>query len=163
MCVSDFLKKAALLSHLLTILLAAPVCTILLILFGGPLTTHFLHNILCASHMSLLAVLPLFYVYGVDAEIWNEIISAILPFDEVWGGTVGTVLGAWFGAVPIPLDWYVENLLFFSFLLLPPLQREPRILLGNPGLSSCVEWEAYGRARQQWISACFVTLRSLES
>lgn len=55
--------------------------------------------------MTLLAVLPLFYVYGIDAEIWNEIISAILPFDEVWGGTVGTVLGAWFGAVPIPLDW----------------------------------------------------------
>lgn len=55
--------------------------------------------------MCLLAVLPLFYVYGVNAEIWNEIISAILPFDEVWGGTVGTVLGAWFGAVPIPLDW----------------------------------------------------------
>lgn len=55
--------------------------------------------------MSLLGVLPLFYVYGVDTQIWNEIISAILPFDEVWGGTVGTVLGAWFGAVPIPLDW----------------------------------------------------------
>lgn len=159
----DFLKKAALLSHLLTILLAAPVCTILLILFGGPLTTHLLHNILCASHMSLLAVLPLFYVYGVDAEVWNEIISAILPFDEVWGGTVGTVLGAWFGAVPIPLDWYVENLLFFLLLTSSSTAERAENSFRESRPFSCAEWEAYGRARQQWISACFVTLRSLES
>ena len=25
--------------------------------------------------------------------------------DEVFGGTVGCVVGAWLGAVPIPLDW----------------------------------------------------------
>ena len=29
----------------------------------------------------------------------------MLPFDSVWGTTVGSVLGAWLGAVPIPLDW----------------------------------------------------------
>ena len=29
----------------------------------------------------------------------------MLPFDAVWGATVGTALGAWLGAVPIPLDW----------------------------------------------------------
>jgi GPI ethanolamine phosphate transferase 2/3 subunit F len=29
----------------------------------------------------------------------------MLPFDGVWGTTIGTVLGAWIGAVPIPLDW----------------------------------------------------------
>ncbi len=33
----------------------------------------------------------------------------LLPFDEVFGGTVGTFLGAWLGAVPIPLDWYVAS------------------------------------------------------
>lgn len=31
----------------------------------------------------------------------------MLPIDEVYGGLIGTVLGAWLGAVPIPLDWYV--------------------------------------------------------
>ena len=29
----------------------------------------------------------------------------MLPFDTVWGTTVGVALGAWLGAVPIPLDW----------------------------------------------------------
>ena len=29
----------------------------------------------------------------------------MLPFDGVWGATVGTALGAWLGAIPIPLDW----------------------------------------------------------
>ena len=37
--------------------------------------------------------------------MWWEIGGAMLPFDGVWGATVGTVLGAWLGAVPIPLDW----------------------------------------------------------
>lgn len=29
----------------------------------------------------------------------------MLPFDQVWGASVGTALGAWLGAIPIPLDW----------------------------------------------------------
>jgi len=37
--------------------------------------------------------------------MWREILSASLPFDEVWGGCIGGILGAWLGAVPIPLDW----------------------------------------------------------
>lgn len=74
--------------------------------------------------MSILGVLPLFYTRGVDARMWREIAGACLPFDEVWGALVGTMLGAWLGAVgflgrrlgcrvadadleqvPIPLDW----------------------------------------------------------
>ncbi|KAL8883187.1 MAG: hypothetical protein Q9192_007376 [Flavoplaca navasiana] len=93
------------LATLLTFLLASPLVTIILILFGAPLTTHFAHNILCGTHMALLMFQPLFYVYGVDAVMWREICSAFLPWDGVWGGTVGTMLGAWCGAVPIPLDW----------------------------------------------------------
>lgn len=64
--------------------------------------------------MALLAALPLFYVYGLDRSAWREITSASLPFDKVWGGGVGVMLGAWAGAVPIPLDWWV----FFFFLFL---------------------------------------------
>ncbi|KAL8896994.1 MAG: hypothetical protein Q9207_007444 [Kuettlingeria erythrocarpa] len=55
--------------------------------------------------MAILALMPLFYVYGVDPRMWREICAASLPWDGVWGGTVGTVVGAWLGAVPIPLDW----------------------------------------------------------
>ncbi|KAL8919311.1 MAG: hypothetical protein Q9208_006876 [Pyrenodesmia sp. 3 TL-2023] len=98
-------KIPVLLSALLTLTLAAPILLIFLILFGAPLTTHFAHNALCATHMAVLALMPLFYVYGVHAGTWREISAASLPWDGVWGGTVGTVVGAWLGAVPIPLDW----------------------------------------------------------
>lgn len=53
----------------------------------------------------MLGALPLFYVHGVDTRAWREIAAAALPFDEMWGGTVGALVGAWIGAVPIPLDW----------------------------------------------------------
>lgn len=95
----------AIISLLLCLSLSAPLLTVILILFGAPLTTHFWHNLLCATHISLLGVLPLFYVHGVNARMWREISGACLPFDEVWGGLVGAVVGAWLGAVPIPLDW----------------------------------------------------------
>ncbi len=85
--------------------LAAPLLTVVLVLFGAPLTTHLPHTSLCATHIALLSILPLFYVYGVDGKMWREISSASLPFDEVWGGCIGSILGAWLGAVPIPLDW----------------------------------------------------------
>lgn len=91
--------KPAIISLLLCLSLAAPLLTVILILFGAPLTTHFWHNLLCATHISLLGVLPLFYVHGVDARMWREISGACLPFDEVWGGLVGAIVGAWLGAV----------------------------------------------------------------
>ena len=76
-----------------------------MILFGAPLTTHLAHTVLAAAHVALLAALPLTYVYGVDAQRWRDVAAAALPFDEVWGGSVGCLIGAWLGAVPIPLDW----------------------------------------------------------
>ncbi|KAL8933343.1 MAG: hypothetical protein Q9216_006409, partial [Gyalolechia sp. 2 TL-2023] len=93
------------LSLLLTFTLATPLLLVFLILFGAPLMTHFAHNLMCVTHMALLATMPLFYVYGVDPHMWREICSGSLPWDGVWGGSVGTVVGAWLGAVPIPLDW----------------------------------------------------------
>ena len=62
--------------------------------------------------MALLMFQPLFYVYGVDAVMWKEVCSAFLPWDGIWGGTVGAAVGAWCGAAPIPLDWWVFE---FSF------------------------------------------------
>ncbi|KAL8810835.1 MAG: hypothetical protein Q9223_007666 [Gallowayella weberi] len=97
--------KPAILATLLTLLAATPLLTIMIILFGAPFTTHFAHNVLCTTHMALLMFLPLFYIYGTDAIMWREICSAFLPWDGVWGGTVGTAVGAWCGAIPIPLDW----------------------------------------------------------
>jgi phosphatidylinositol glycan class F len=76
-----------------------------MMLFGAPFLTHLFHTFLCAAHLSLLTLLPLFYVHGVDPAAWLAVAGFRAPFDETFGGLVGGVLGAWLGAVPIPLDW----------------------------------------------------------
>lgn len=82
-----------------------PLITALQILFGAPFTTHLEHTLLSSAHISLLALFPLFYIHGVDSVRWLEIASLYAPVDEVFGAALGCVLGAWLGAVPIPLDW----------------------------------------------------------
>ncbi|KAK1145661.1 Glycosylphosphatidylinositol (GPI) anchor assembly protein [Aspergillus melleus] len=103
----SFLAKLipALLSLILTFLLATPVFAALLVLFGAPITTHHWQTLLCAAHMALLTSTGLIYVHGVDGSVWKEVWGAARPLDVVWGGALGTGLGAWLGAVPIPLDW----------------------------------------------------------
>ncbi|KAJ5791144.1 uncharacterized protein N7518_008155 [Penicillium psychrosexuale] len=95
----------ALLSVSLTFVLATPALTILLVLFGAPLTTHNSETILCAAHMAVLSATALIYAHGVDRGVWNEVWGIARPADAVWGSALGTGLGAWFGAIPIPLDW----------------------------------------------------------
>ncbi|EYE91328.1 PIG-F family protein [Aspergillus ruber CBS 135680] len=95
----------ALISLTLTTLLATPILSILLVLFGAPLTTHNLETLLCAAHMAVLSATALVYVHGVDGSTWREVWGVGRPADAVWGGALGTGVGAWFGAVPIPLDW----------------------------------------------------------
>ncbi|KAI9858464.1 MAG: Glycosylphosphatidylinositol (GPI) anchor assembly protein [Vezdaea acicularis] len=96
---------SAILSLILSLVLGPPVLTAIMILFGAPLTTHIYHTLLAATHVSLLATYPLFYVFGVDGGKWRRIAGAALPLDEVFGATLGTFIGCWLGAVPIPLDW----------------------------------------------------------
>ncbi|KAJ5654717.1 Glycosylphosphatidylinositol anchor biosynthesis protein 11 [Penicillium lividum] len=95
----------AFLSLGLTTLVATPVIAALLVMFGAPLTTHNYETVLCAAHMAFLSASPLLYVHGVDGSVWKEIWSIARPADTVWGSALGTGLGAWFGAIPIPLDW----------------------------------------------------------
>jgi phosphatidylinositol glycan class F len=97
--------QTSIFSTLLSLLLGTPLVTFILILFGAPITTHLPHTILCGAHISLLAALPLIYVHGVDKENWRRVGALMLPVDEVFGASVGTLFGAWAGAVPIPLDW----------------------------------------------------------
>jgi phosphatidylinositol glycan class F len=85
--------------------IAADAIHVLLVLFGAPFLTHFRHTFLCSQHMAFLGLYPLFYTRGVSGKDWMEILSARAPFDEAFGGLVGACVGAWLGAVPIPLDW----------------------------------------------------------
>ncbi|RDW62832.1 hypothetical protein BP5796_11134 [Coleophoma crateriformis] len=86
-------------------LLSTPVLAAVQVLFGAPITTHLLHTLLGSAHIALLAAFPLIYVHGSDSAKWREIASAYSPADEIFGGSVGCLVGAWLGAVPIPLDW----------------------------------------------------------
>ncbi|EON69707.1 hypothetical protein W97_08967 [Coniosporium apollinis CBS 100218] len=95
----------AFLSLVLAVIAGTPLLFTTLVLFGAPFSTHLPHTALCALHASLLAMLPLVYVHGVDSGRWREIVSLMHPMDEVYGATLGTLLGAWVGAIPIPLDW----------------------------------------------------------
>jgi phosphatidylinositol glycan class F len=97
--------QTALLALTLSAVAGAPVLFAAAVLLGAPLTTHGAHTGLLAAHAALLALPPLFYTRGVSARAWREVAGALLPFDETWGGAVGVVVGAWLGAVPIPLDW----------------------------------------------------------
>ncbi|KAK7908189.1 glycosylphosphatidylinositol anchor biosynthesis protein [Apiospora marii] len=78
---------------------------IFFVLFGAPLLTHIPQTTLCSLHLSLLGLFPLFYTHGISTSDWLEILGARAPFDEAFGGLVGGCVGAWAGAVPIPLDW----------------------------------------------------------
>lgn len=99
------LEQPAFLSLTIALVVAAPLLTATLVLFGAPLTTHHAHTLLAGAHISFLATLPLVYVHGVDGSTWREIVALLRPVDEINGAMIGTVVGAWLGAIPIPLDW----------------------------------------------------------
>jgi phosphatidylinositol glycan class F len=90
---------------LLLSIISVPVLAGLQVLFGAPVTTHIPQTLLSSSHLALLAVFPLVYAHGSNSSRWREIVSVYSPIDEVFGAALGCLLGAWLGAVPIPLDW----------------------------------------------------------
>ncbi|KAI0438853.1 GPI biosynthesis protein family Pig-F-domain-containing protein [Xylaria telfairii] len=98
------LAVTTLIAFVLTIV-SAGALHVLLVLFGAPFLTHLPHTFLCSLHLSVLGLYPLFYTRGVAGKDWVEIVAARAPFDETFGGLVGAAVGAWVGAVPIPLDW----------------------------------------------------------
>lgn len=85
--------------------LAIPILMALLILLGAPFTSHLTETFLASTHFALLAAFPLIDVYGTSSDRWLEVAGLSCTIDEVFGGSVGVLLGAWLGAIPIPLDW----------------------------------------------------------
>lgn len=77
----------------------------LLVLFGAPAISLVHNTFVCAMHMSILAVLPLFFTHHLDSKVWADIIAMRRPLDHVYAASVCTLIGAWLGAVPIPYDW----------------------------------------------------------
>jgi phosphatidylinositol glycan class F len=64
-----------------------------------------MHTLLLSANIALLAFFPLFYAHGVNGDAWAAIATLGRPLDDSFGGLWGGVIGAWLGAVPIPLDW----------------------------------------------------------
>ncbi|KAK8154464.1 GPI biosynthesis protein family Pig-F-domain-containing protein [Phyllosticta citrichinensis] len=95
----------AILALTLATIAGIPLLSVLLVLFGAPATSHLLHTALAAAHIAYLASVPLIHACGVDGAKWRALASLTVPADEVFGAAVGAVVGAWAGAVPIPLDW----------------------------------------------------------
>jgi GPI ethanolamine phosphate transferase 2/3 subunit F len=104
-----YYHQPTLLSLTLTLLLPPLPLALLALLIGAPISpyAHLPLTLLLAVHLSLLALLPLFYAHGVSRAAWRDVLAAWLPFDAcgVWGGSVGGFVGGWLGAVPIALDW----------------------------------------------------------
>ena len=64
----------------------------------------------------ILAALPVILIYGPETDAFGGLVHVLLtPQDQLkisdplarqlFIGFFGTVLGAWMGAIPIPLDW----------------------------------------------------------
>ncbi|PKS07810.1 hypothetical protein jhhlp_006418 [Lomentospora prolificans] len=96
--------SSAALSLVLTALIV-PFLHIVFVLFGAPFLTHQLETLLCSATLAILSVFPVFYAHGVDAGAWKAVCGFSAPLDETVGGFWGGIVGAWLGAVPIPLDW----------------------------------------------------------
>lgn len=92
-----------LVSMAFSLAVGAPLLYAILVLFGAPLTTHLRETALTAAHMSLLACFPLVFNLGVDGQRWRDAVACSAAIDEAFLGALGTCVGAWAGAVPIPL------------------------------------------------------------
>ncbi|KAK7431743.1 Glycosylphosphatidylinositol (GPI) anchor assembly protein [Neonectria magnoliae] len=90
---------------LLLTLMVTPILHLLFILFGAPFVTHIAHTFLCCAHFAVLTVFPILYVRGSDPQALHAVLGASAPVDQTFGGLAGATVGAWLGAVPIPLDW----------------------------------------------------------
>lgn len=88
--------------------LGTAVLYFLLVTFGAPVTTHVAETVAAAAHMAVLMVFPLVVRNGVDGERWRGVVGVMgdaASGSEFWGA-VGGGVGAWLGAVPIPLGGF---------------------------------------------------------
>ncbi|WVQ75158.1 hypothetical protein IAR50_004767 [Cryptococcus sp. DSM 104548] len=99
-------------------LAGALVFYVLLSLLGAPLNNHWDKTALLAVHLSILTVLPVIYTLGMPSLYdkgtyarfrMTRLFCEFKPETPLERAlvypAVGTLTGAWIGALPIPLDW----------------------------------------------------------
>ncbi|TYJ54687.1 hypothetical protein B9479_004626 [Cryptococcus floricola] len=91
---------------------------VILSLMGAPLNSHWDKTALLALHLSILTVLPVVYTLGMPSLYdkgtyarfrMTRLFCEFKPETPLERAlvypAVGTLTGAWLGALPIPLDW----------------------------------------------------------
>ncbi|KAK9234825.1 GPI biosynthesis protein family Pig-F-domain-containing protein [Lipomyces kononenkoae] len=86
-------------------MLLTPFIHLVYVLFGAPVTVSVPATFLLSAHTALLALFPLLCAVPLDGETWMQIAALKAPITPAYVAALGTIAGAWLGAVPIPLDW----------------------------------------------------------
>ncbi|KAK9388707.1 GPI biosynthesis protein family Pig-F-domain-containing protein [Lipomyces mesembrius] len=86
-------------------MLLTPFIHLIYVLFGAPVTVSLAATFLLSAHTALLALFPILCTYPLDGVTWTNIVALKAPVTPAYTAALGTIAGAWLGAVPIPLDW----------------------------------------------------------
>ncbi|KAK7103552.1 phosphatidylinositol-glycan biosynthesis class F protein-like [Littorina saxatilis] len=93
----------------IAVVCACIVFHVLAILFGAPALESSRETFHFAMLLTCVAVLPACCVLGADGEKWIAVYVQSRPElgkeTVIYITTITSVVGAWLGAVPIPLDW----------------------------------------------------------
>ncbi|XP_072023964.1 phosphatidylinositol-glycan biosynthesis class F protein-like [Amphiura filiformis] len=102
-------RTSSILKGFLVYAVSCVIFHIVAVLFGAPLQESVEETFLFAVLVSTLSTLPCLCVFGTNGDAWNRLIVQKKPYPGletcVQYVVVGSLFGAWLGAVPIPLDW----------------------------------------------------------
>eukprot|EP00118_Oscarella_pearsei_P026752 m.909 g.909 ORF g.909 m.909 type:complete len:189 (+) comp5134_c0_seq1:40-606(+) len=94
----------------LTLILIGSICFhVVAVLFGAPLLSSIKLTFLYSTLLSVMTVAPASVILREDSENWSRVLLASSPetcyecmLFVLW---CCTLIGSWFGAAAIPLDW----------------------------------------------------------
>ncbi|KAL8585159.1 hypothetical protein ACOMHN_013174 [Nucella lapillus] len=102
-------KISNLMKSLSGIIFACIFFHVLAILFGAPVLESSRETFHFAMLMTSVVAVPAFCVLGADGDRWTTVFGlgrpALGPETVIYVTSITSLLGAWLGAVPIPLDW----------------------------------------------------------
>ncbi|KAM6366671.1 phosphatidylinositol-glycan biosynthesis class F protein isoform 2-T11 [Alca torda] len=102
-CISRFLKCC------IYFFMSCILFHAIIVLYGAPLIESVTETFLFAVLLSTFTTLQCLCILGPNIQAWIRVFSKNGAM-SIWESslqitTMGSILGAWFGAFPIPLDW----------------------------------------------------------
>jgi len=81
----------------------------LFVIFGVPVLEAAHKTFVLSMHLAVLAAVPLACTFGTDLGGWRRVVACNNPKTDgevlAYLPSALAVVGTWFGAIPIPLDW----------------------------------------------------------